>query len=512
LKAAKDVLERREAEIAALNENKFRSLANAIPHLVWIGRADGHVTWYNRRWFEYTGATQEQMEGWGWRSVHPDALPAVMRRWQDSLATGQPFDMTFPLLGADGRFRPFLTRVMPVLGSDGRVLQWFGANTDMSEQKEMEEALREAKREADRASRAKSQLRASASHDLRQPVQALVLLIGLAEGQVASLPRAVRTIGMMKAALNGLNTLLSATLEISRLDAGAVTPEKTSVDLGALLQRLAVEFAPIAGDKGLRLRASRRELHSQTDAALLERALRKLIENALRYTSKGGVLLGLRRRGANVRIDVVDTGVGVPRDKQAEIFEEFLQLHNPGRDVGEGLGLGLAIVDRLARLLGARVELSSQVGRGSRFSLSLALEPAVAAVKAIEPAQAHLGGRVLIVEDNVQLRFGLEASLQEWGYQTFTADSGEHALDVAAEEHWRLDMIVADYRLGVGLTGPATAQEIVRRAGRPFPVLVLTGDTAKERIAEIQSSGFALLHKPVAIDDLRREMMRLAHA
>jgi CheY-like chemotaxis protein/anti-sigma regulatory factor (Ser/Thr protein kinase) len=291
-----------------------------------------------------------------------------------------------------------------------------------------------------------------------------------------------------------------------------VTPEPTNVDLGALVRRLAAEYAAKADSKGLRLRSAPRRLHVQTDPALLERALRNLIENALRYTSKGGVLVGLRRQGGDVRIDVVDTGVGVPHDKQTEIFEEFFQLHNPGRDIGEGLGLGLAIVDRLARLLCARVEVASHVGRGSRFSLSLPLDAPVDELVAIEPLRKDSGGRVLIVEDNVLVLFGLEATLQEWGYETFTADSGEDALAVAAKEDWRLDMIIADYRLGSGLTGTATAKEIERRAGRLFPVLVLTGDTAKERIAEINASGFALLHKPVAADDLRREVTRMARA
>jgi CheY-like chemotaxis protein/anti-sigma regulatory factor (Ser/Thr protein kinase) len=336
--------------------------------------------------------------------------------------------------------------------------------------------------------------------------------MGLAEGQVASLPKAVQTVDMMKTALNGLNTLLTATLDISRLDAGAVTPEITSVDLGALVRRLAVEYAAKAADKGLRLRSAPRRLHVRTDPALLERALRNLIENALRYTSKGGVLIGLGRRRSDVRIDVVDTGVGVPHDKLEEIFEEFLQLHNPGRDLGEGLGLGLTIVDRLARLLDARIEVASQVGRGSRFSLWLPLEPAVAEVASFAPEHKDSCGRVLIVEDNLLVLFGLEATLKEWGYETFTADSGEDAFNVAAKEDWRLDMIIADYRLGAGLTGTATAKEIERRAGHPFPVLVLTGDTAKDRIAEINASGFALLHKPVAADDLRREVTRMARA
>jgi two-component system, sensor histidine kinase len=358
LKAAKDASERREAELASLSEKKFRLLADAIPHLAWIARADGYIYWYNERFYQYTGATPEQVEGWGWKSVHdPDVLPAAMERWLLSIETGEPFDMTFPLRATDGQFRPFLTRVMPLHDSEGRVLQWFGTNTEITEQKAMEEALCEAKADAERANGAKTKFLAAASHDLRQPVQSLVLLLSVAERQVAGQPKIVETIKTMKAALDGLNGLLTATLDISRLDAGVVAPVMESVDLGARVRRLDAEYTPKASNKGLGFRAPPQGARVRTDPALLERALRNLIENAMRYTLKGGVLVGLRRRDGLVRIDVVDTGVGIPADKRAEVFEEFFQLHNTGRDLGEGLGLGLAIVDRLARPLGARSRL-----------------------------------------------------------------------------------------------------------------------------------------------------------
>jgi len=339
------------------SEKRFRLLADAIPHLAWIAHADGYIYWFNQRWYEYTGTTPEQMEGWGWKRVHdPLVLPAVLERWSASIETGQPFDMTFPLRRADGQFRPFLTRVMPLLDPKGQVIQWFGTNTQITEQKELEEALRQAKIEAERANQAKSKFLAATSHDLRQPVQSLVLLLSLLERQVASHSKAAETVNMMKAAMSGLNRLLNAVLDISRLDAGVVVPITEFVDLGALVSRLATEYTPKAADKGLQFRAERRRLCANTDPNLLERALRNLIENALRCTTEGGVLVGTRRRGEFVRIDVVDTGVGIPADKQTEIFEEFHQLHNPGRDLGLGLGLGLAIVARLAELLGARVE------------------------------------------------------------------------------------------------------------------------------------------------------------
>ncbi len=506
-----DITRLRAAENALReSEKNFRSLANAIPQLVWIASPEGEITWLNERWYDYTGAPPGQPAPLSWIScVDPDSLSAIFERWSDSIATGRPLGMIIPLRGADGRFRPFLTRVMPHRDADGRIVQWFGAATEITEQKELEEALRAATLEAERANRAKSKFLASASHDLRQPVQSLVLLLALIERQVSAIPKALETVGMMKQALGGLNGLLTAILDISRLDAGVVAPAIDSVDLGALLGRLSSEYEPKAADKGLELRLIKRPLHALADPSLLERALRNLIENAFRYTPNGGVLIGLRRRGDRVRIDVVDTGVGVPKEKQQEIFEEFIQLNNPGRDLGKGLGLGLAIVARLAHLLDAQIEVSSRVGRGSRFSLSL---PAAEGAQTSEAQPAHYEdprGRILIIEDNLILRHGLENIVRKWGCETFAASSGEEALEIAASRLWRLDALLSDYRLGAGLNGVEAAKEIARRAGHDFPTLILTGDTATEHIAEIASSGFELLHKPVSAEQLRRKLSRL---
>jgi PAS domain S-box-containing protein len=492
------------------SEEKFRLLAEAMPQLAWVARADGYVYWYNQRWYDYTGTTPEQMEGWGWQRVHdPDMLPLVLNRWTASVESGQPFGMTFPLRGADGRFRPFLSQVMPHLDAEGKVLQWFGTHTEITEQKELEEELRRAQQEAERANRSKSKFLAAASHDLRQPVQSLVLLLSLIERQTAGNAKAVETTKMMKQALGGLNGLLTAILDISRLDAGVVEASAEIVDLAALLGRLYGEYGAKAENRGLELRVLPRPLHVLADPTLVERALRNLLENALRYTPSGGVLIGLRRRGLCVRIDVVDTGIGVPPEKRAEIFDEFVQLNNPGRDLGQGLGLGLAIVARLAKLMHGAVEVESRPGRGSRFSLSLPLIEPNQPAEAGGPDGPDPGGRILIVEDNIILRHGLENIARAWGCRTLAASSGEEALELAAKSAWLFDAIVTDYRLGAGINGVDAAKEIARRSGRAFPTLILTGDTAREPIAEIAASGFELLHKPVNADDLRRKLAQL---
>jgi PAS domain S-box-containing protein len=374
---------------------------------------------------------------------------------------------------------------------------------DIEPQKAAQSALIAAKAAAERANMAKSKFLASASHDLRQPVQALVLLLAVMDRQVKENPKATATTEMMKQALGGLNGLLTSILDISRLDAGVVKVTPQPVDLAALLGRLCVEYKTKAEAKGVDLRFVPNELHTLADPTLLERALRNLIENAIRFTPEGAVLLGVRPRGARVRIEVVDTGIGISEDRRADIFEEFVQVDNPGRDLDQGLGLGLSIASRLAAVMGAEIELDSKPGRGSRFSLWLPRIEAEAAAQPAEPDVRDAGGRLLVVEDNLILRKSLEDLAQAWGYRTIAADNGEVAIEKAAEAEWRIDGIVADNRLGAGLTGVEASTEIRRRAGRAIPTLILTGDTAAERIAEIRSCGFELLHKPVSEQELR---------
>ncbi len=225
------------------------------------------------------------------------------------------------------------TRILPD-DEIGVVAKSFNKMADVLQMRVTELAV--ARSEAEHADQAKSKFLAAASHDLRQPVQSLVLLMALVERQIAANPEARSTVAMMRKALDALNILLTSILDVSRLDAG-VEAHPEPIDLAAMLRRLALEYRAKADEVDLVLRVAAPDLWASADPALLERALRNLIDNAIRYTRNGGVLLGLRRRNGRVRIDVVDTGIGIPRERQADIFVEFVQIHNPGRDLGLGL-------------------------------------------------------------------------------------------------------------------------------------------------------------------------------
>ncbi len=504
-KQAEQRLEESETRFRAAQEASLDAFLICEPIKDEGGKVvDLNIVYINPMAAKYCRSTPERMEGRLISETLPGAkLPGGLIDQHGRIIESGQTQEYFLDYDADGVKGHFRNLVAPF----GR----YAAATfrDITEEVESAEALAAAKAEAERANQTKSKFLAAASHDLRQPVQSLVLLMSLIERQVPEKSKPAETVKMMRAAVNGLHGLLTSVLDISRLDAGVVTPIEESIDLSDFVRKLASEYALKAADKALEFRWVPGSLHVRTDRSLLERAVRNLIENALRYTPDGGILLGVRRRGAQARIDVIDTGVGIPASKQSEIFEEFHQLSNPGRNLEMGLGLGLAIVGRLATLLGAEIEVASRPERGSRFSLSLPMDcegaPAVAAAPAINGAL----GRILIIEDNAIVRHGLEAMLREWGHETVAAGCGEDALDMAARDNWRFDIIVADYRLGAGLTGVQTAQEIRRRAGRALPSIVLTGDTDRERIAEIDASGFEMLHKPVGAEDLRLKLAQL---
>jgi PAS domain S-box-containing protein len=445
-------------------------------------------------------------------AVHPDDRLRADAAVRAGIDAGRPFETDYRVVRADGTIRWVSCRGSVETDASGRALRVRGISLDITERKQAEESLKFAKAEAERAVLTRSKFLAAASHDLRQPVQSLMLLLGAVTAHThVTPPQVTKAIGLMGGALEGLSGLLNSILDVSRLDAGVIMPRIETVDLGVLLDRLSSEYGLLATGKGLRLKARPLALKARTDPALLERILRNLIENAIRYTHSGGILLAARRRGAFVRVDVIDTGIGIAADKQAHIFEEFFQVGNPGRDRGQGLGLGLSIVGRLARLLGTELLVTSREGRGSCFSLLLAIDQDPGATGTVVPTAETSGSRILIVEDDTTIRMGLKLLVESWGYEATTASSGEEALVLWPAGGRAFDAIVADHRLGPGLSGTQTVKEICARAGGTIPTLIVTGDTAPERISQVYASGFDIMHKPVGAEDLRHTLARLLH-
>ncbi|BAI71982.1 two-component hybrid sensor and regulator [Azospirillum sp. B510] len=400
----------------------------------------------------------------------------------------------------------------------GKRRMYTGIMRDITARKAAEEAILRARDEAEaariealqarddalRADRAKTKFLAAASHDLRQPLQSLFFFAHALSDKLENHPTAP-LLASMTDSLNGLRVMLDSLLDVSRLDAGVVKPSVTDFALGPLLDRLAEEYRNRAAESGLALRHVATSAWTRSDPALLERILRNLIENAIRYTERGDILVGCLHRADGLRLAVLDQGIGIPADKTQDIFLEFTQLANPERDRRKGLGLGLAIVRRLARLLEHGVTVRSTPGRGSGFFLDLPVAvPRPVPKPARCPAELpDTKGLIVVVDDDTIILLSMRAMLEEWGYEVVAAVSADEAIASLLNLGRQPAMIVADYRLREGRTGVEAIRDIYGVCGVRVPAVVLTGDTDPARIAEVQRSGHRLVHKPVSAPMLR---------
>ena len=375
--------------------------------------------------------------------------------------------------------------------------------------------LQEERDRAQAADRAKTRFLAAASHDLRQPIHALSLLITTLamlghRGAVAS-GDARDLAGKAKSIVGNLSALLNGLLDISRLDAGVVTVARETVNLSQLFYHLSNEFAPAAKDRGLDWRIVECRLLVDSDPMMLKRILGNLLSNAFRYTRSGGVLLGCRRRGASVEIQIWDTGPGIPADQQTIVFEEFVQLQNPARDRAQGLGLGLAIVRRTTVLLQHPLKLVSVTGRGSMFSVTV---PKASAVETPLPDRASPAGiavSIMVVEDEGDVLDTMVQLLTLRGHRVYAGRSAAEVQKIYAEAIVAgaapVDLIIADYRLGDGATGVDAIEALCAHIGHSVPAVIVTGDTSPSRIKEATASGHRILHKPVTGEELHEAIV-----
>lgn len=413
--------------------------------------------------------------------------------------------------GAQGLW--YLRRIQPYRGEGGQVDGVVITFADITERKRTTAALREAMQAAESATRAKSRFLAAASHDLRQPLQALALLHGLM-ARSRGKTEADRLAALLDRTLRAMTEMLDSLLDLNRIEAGIVRPRLVPVALGPLIARVTEEFAPLCGQKGLKLRVVPCKAWVRTDPKLLEQMLRNLLSNAQKYTDRGGILVGCRRRGRQLSLQVCDTGIGIARSAQKAIFEAYHQLDTTGAQSGHGLGL--SIVQRLSQLLDHPVTVRSTPGKGSAFMIALPMVVAEATALAVAPTvqrpDALATGTVLLVEDDDQLRDLLAEILEAAGFAVVSRRNARDALAWAAEGAARPDLLLADLDLSDGPDGLALARELPDALGFEVPTLILTGDISAATIKLIEATPYAHLVKPVLPEVLLARLSELLTA
>jgi PAS domain S-box-containing protein len=527
---------RRRLEMLRESEAQFRTLADSIPTLCWTAGADGYIHWYNQRWYDYTGTTPADMEGWGWQSVHdPALLASVMERWTKSIATGEPFEMVFPLRRSDGTYRTFLTRSQPVRDSAGRVVSWFGTNTDISAQREAEDALRRLADELEERVEQRTAEREAAQDALRQAqkMEAIGQLTGgvahdfnnlltVIRGSVDLLRRpdlpdakrlryieAIGTTADRAAKLTGqlLAFARRQALTPELFDVGESLSEVTGIVRTLIGSRVQLHFAPppdpifAVADKG------------QFDTAIVNMAINARdamgAEGTLRFDTSAVSGIPATRghppvAGDYIAVAVTDTGTGIDPDAVDRIFEPFFTT----KKVGEGTGLGLSQVIGFAKQSGGDIHVRSIPGQGTTFTMYLprASQEAAGATSTEEVASRSEGGGacVLVVEDNEQVGAFATQALQELGYASVLAVDAAQALAELAARRDQYQIVFSDVVMP-GMNGIELATE-VRRLYPDVPVVLTSGYS--HVLAQTGTHGFELLHKPYSVEQLSRVLLK----
>lgn len=413
------------------------------------------------------------------------------------------FNIIEPITTENGTVRWIETSKVPLTDGQGKTFGVLGLFQDVTERKETAEALSRAKEAAEIANTAKSRFLAAVSHDLRQPLSALSLYVTTLERKLPS------EYGPLKSSIRNcmghLNEMLSNLLDLSRLEAGVIKPNVQNFDLDDMLHSVVSSFRPQAHERMLELRLGKSIKTGRTDPTLLQRIVSNLVANAVRYTPAGGVLIGTRRLGGKMWIEVWDTGIGILPEQKREIFEEFRQLGNHERNPEKGTGLGLAIVARTAKLLGLEHRMSSRPGKGSMFAIEVPLGDAPISRKQGQPIRRSL--RIALIEDNKHVSAAVTYALTEAGHTVIAGASRRTLLSLL--DGPLPDLLISDYRLSEGENGLDVVRALRREWGGNLPALIITGDTAPDVIRRFANNDIAILHKPLDLQTLLSKVEEL---
>lgn len=541
--------------IKALEESErwVRVVTDHVPALIAYIGSDMSVQFCNKVYASWYGRHGQSPLGKKLVEVHPPELYERLLPYIGTVHSGQSVTFEFEETGEQGQERYMLRSYVPNFDEQNAVVGFFVLIRDITERRksalaleqaygnlecrveertsaltnannqlrsEIEERvavegrLRDAKIEAERANLSKSKFLAAVSHDLLQPLNAARLFTSALLEQSFG-PKAESLVRSVSTSLDDVENLLGTLVDISKLDAGVIKADVTAFDLRDLLNNIAREFRQVAAVEGLQLDFVPSSAIVESDSQLLARILRNFLTNALRYTEEGRVLLGCRRERNCVLLQVWDTGPGIPKDKLVEIFQEFKRISKSGSPPDKGLGLGLAIVDKISHILGHEIRVSSEVGRGSVFSVRVPLGKKKVSKKAAEGKQSSasgygLGGaRIWFIDNDQTICEGMKTLLEGWDCQVTTAVSLEHLQSQLNPAQSPVDLILADYHLDDDENGVDVVSEINRRRHCPVPVIMITANYTNELKQHIRELGYLLINKPVKPLKLRSAVCHL---
>ena len=446
--------------------------------------------------------------------IHPEDRERFKAYLHDVSPENPSYVVAFRYMRPDGREVWFEETAQAEFDAARRVVKMTGLTRDVTERKRAEAELAASRKAAETADRAKSAFLAAASHDLRQPLQSLTLLTNALKPHLQTAGGHL-LIGRIARSLDVMKDVLDSLLDINRLETGVLNPSKSNFSLSDLLESLEDEFYAAVTERGLEWRLVRSRLAVHSDRRLVELMLRNLLSNALRYTERGKIMLGCRRTGDKVRIEVWDSGIGIAEVHIGRIFDEHYQVED--RTHLGSFGLGLAIVQRLGNLLGHRVEVRSQPGEGSCFSIEIPLAPEGASLESdvaalpARPAEPAFRGTILVVEDDSFVRSGIELLLAAEGLSVVGTANGHEALELVTAKRVRPELVLSDFNLPGRMNGVETIQALRKALATNVPAIVLTGDIRSEVLDAIALHDVRVATKPVNADQLLA-LVRQQHA
>ncbi|SDH56822.1 PAS domain S-box-containing protein [Pseudomonas benzenivorans] len=548
-----DITERyRQAKALSESERWIRLITDHVPALIGYLNADLVYEFTNKVYEEWYRWPRGAMLGQSLREVHSEEHCRRLEPYIERALSGESVTFEVAETNHNGQERYMLRSYVPNRQANGEVIGIFVLIRDITERRrtaealhqayqhleqrvrertaelttlneqlrreidertQMEARLREAKGEAEQANLSKTKFLAAVSHDLLQPLNAARLFTSalLEKRELADSAGLVRNVSN---SLEDVENLLGTLVDISKLDAGVIKPDIAPFAVSELLENLAAEYHQIAGSEGLRLDFVASSALVRSDIQLLARILRNLLSNAIRYTTSGRILLGCRRRRQSLSIEVWDTGIGIAEDKLGEIFQEFKRGDVSQRKQDRGLGLGLAIVDKIARMLGHRIRVASHPGKGSMFAIEVPLTTRAPRARVVHETPDLLlerlsGSRIWVLDNDAAICAGMRTLLEGWGCLVVTALSEEDLARQVDNYHADADLLIADYHLDDGHNGVDAVALINSRRSTPLPALMITANYSNELKQQMRELGHTLMHKPVRPMKLKTAMSHL---